>query len=454
MKSIYLYFFSLFFIFNVNASTNFEKYSNDFELIYNNWNVGNFDKYEDIFRRDHENAFSTCVAVTCGASLLEHYNRVLNNLQNATGEKSGMFGKKFSYDEYQNYKNIYFEQKSSSAYAIKNMRTFLKKYNASILKIKNLCGNEDMADIESDKLQNMKINKDQLCNNLILQSEENLKVLQLELSNFRTLLNYSLNENHNNSLKKSSELLVSYNDKILSLLDQGFVKIEKDTQSINLLTENLQREKLLRKRSSLFGIKFLSFKKDFLSMIIDKDKLDPTVEFFYQKFDKLKVSIFRYEFNPEAENDIFERYYFDTLKIMDKNDNPEPIVRVVAFSKQIYDDRDICIVAAQKVVNQLIEQKELPSFVNSVADATTFRLLDSNNNEYMFSYRSYCNSSLFSNKYSFSVQVGIENNLLGKVMESFIDDLAINREHYNILKLMGYKFKNNENKLKNNKIKF
>ena len=454
MKFLYLYFFSLFFIFNVNASTNFEKISNDFEFIYNEWNNGNFDKYEDIFRRDHENAFSTCSAVTCGASLLEHYNRVLNNLQNATGEKSGMFGKKFTYDEYQNYKNIYFEQKSSSAYAIKNMSKFLKKYNASILKIKNLCGNEDMADIESDKLENMKINKQQLCNNLILQSEENLKVLQLELSNFRTLLNYSLNENHNNSLKKSSELLISYNDKILSLLDQGFVKIEKDTQSINLLTENLQREKLLRKRSSLFGIKFLSFKKDFLSMIIDKDKLDPTVEFFYQKFDKLKVSIFRYEFNPEAENDIFERYYFDTLKIMNKNDNPEPIVRVVAFSKQIYDDRDICIVAAQKVVNQLIEQKELPSFVNSVADATTFRLLDSNNNEYMFSYASYCNSSLFSNKYSFSVQVGIENNLLGKVMESFIDDLAINREHYNILKLMGYKFKNNENKLKNNKIKF
>ena len=52
MKSIYLNFLVLFFIFNVNASTSFEKISNDFELIYNNWNNGNFDKYEDIFRRD------------------------------------------------------------------------------------------------------------------------------------------------------------------------------------------------------------------------------------------------------------------------------------------------------------------------------------------------------------------------------------------------------------------
>ena len=72
MKSIYLNFLVLFFIFNVNASTSFEKISNDFELIYNNWNNGNFDKYEDIFRRDNENAFSTCVAVQCGAGALEH----------------------------------------------------------------------------------------------------------------------------------------------------------------------------------------------------------------------------------------------------------------------------------------------------------------------------------------------------------------------------------------------
>ena len=129
MKSLYFYFFYLFFIFNVNASTNFEKISNDFEVIYIKWNSGNFNKYEDIFRRDNENIFNTCVAVKCGAGALEHYNRVLNSLRNATGEKRGMLGKKFTYDEYQNFKNIYFEQKRSAAEAIKDTRKFLEKYN-------------------------------------------------------------------------------------------------------------------------------------------------------------------------------------------------------------------------------------------------------------------------------------------------------------------------------------
>ena len=31
----------------------------DFNIIYNVWNRGEFDKYESIFRRDNENAFST-----------------------------------------------------------------------------------------------------------------------------------------------------------------------------------------------------------------------------------------------------------------------------------------------------------------------------------------------------------------------------------------------------------
>ena len=66
-----------------------------------------YEKYEHIFRRDHENAFSTCVAAKCGAGLLDHYNTILYALQNATGEKTGPFGKRFTWDEYQNYKNIY-----------------------------------------------------------------------------------------------------------------------------------------------------------------------------------------------------------------------------------------------------------------------------------------------------------------------------------------------------------
>src|SRR6056300_1448507 len=157
MKFLYLYFLSLFFIFNVNASTNFEKISNDFKLIYNSWNKGEFNRYEDIFRRDNENAFNTCVAVQCGSGLLEHYNRVLYSLQNATGEKKGMFGKRFTYEEYQNYKNIYFEQKGSSADAIKNTRTFINRFNISFLELEDSC-KSSLINIENDDLNNKKIN--------------------------------------------------------------------------------------------------------------------------------------------------------------------------------------------------------------------------------------------------------------------------------------------------------
>ena len=92
----------------------------------------------------------------------------------------------------------------------------------------------------------------------------------------------------------------------------------------------------------MFKIRFLSFKNDYNELILDKDKFDPTVDFFYEKFKRLKVSVFRYEFKPETKNNVFENYYFYTYKIMDKNDNPEPIIRIIASSKEIYDDLDSC----------------------------------------------------------------------------------------------------------------
>ena len=432
MKYLYLYFFSIFFIFNVNASTNFEKYFNDFELIYNNWSNGNFDKYEDIFRRDNENIFNTCVAVKCGAGALEHYNRVLNSLRNATGEKKGMMGKRFTYDEYQNYKNIYFEQKRSTAEAIKNTRKFLRKYNNLSLKLGEYCKNS-LVDIDNDDLNLKKNNKEKTCNNLIKQSEKNLKMSSLELSNFRLLLNYSLNENHNNSLKKSSNLLISYNNKILSIIEQGLVNLEKKNKSIVLLEQDLLRKKKIVNNSSLFKIRFLSFKNDYNELILDKDKFDPTVDFFYEKFKKLKVSVFRYEFKPETKNDIFENYYFYTYKIMDKNDNPEPIIRIIASSKEIYEDLNSCYAAADKLIKEYKDQKEINDY---------FIVSDSNDNEYNFQTSSGCFSSFFSSKYYFNLVVGMHERNIE------------NNNYHALLKLMGYNLKDNQNKLKDNIIKF
>ncbi len=432
MKFLYLYFLSLFFIFNVNASTNFEKISNDFELIYNSWNRGEFNRYEDIFRRDNENAFNTCVAVQCGSSLLEHYNRVLYSLQNATGEKKGMFGKKFTYEEYQNYKNIYFEQKESSANAIKNTNTFLRKFNILFLKLKDTCKSSIIV-IENDDLNNKKINKDKACNDLLFQIEKNLEVFLLELSNFRTLLNYSLNENHNNSLKKSSQLLISYNEKILSIIEQSITNIENENKSIVSLEKNLLRKKKIEKNSSLFNIRFLSLKKNYDDIITEKDRFDPTVEFFYENFKKLKVSVFRYEFLPETKNDIFERYYFYTYKIIDKNDNPEPIIRIIASSKEVYDDINSCNEAANKIVKEYKTQKDI---------SESFIVSDLNNKEYTLSVRSGCFSSFFSSKFYFNLVVGINENNIGY------------NNYYDLLNLMGYKFKDNENTLKKKEVKF
>ena len=425
MKFLYLYFLSLFFIFNVNASTNFEKISNDFKLIYNSWNHGEFNKYENIFRRDNENAFSTCVAVKCGSSLLEHYNIILNNLQNATGEK-----RRFTFEEYQNYKNIYFEQKESSAEAMKNTSRFLNKLNNSFLKLNDLC-ETSLTDIENDDLNNKKINKNKTCNDIFIQAKKNLEVFQLELSNFRTLLNYSLNENHNNSLKKSSKLLISYSDKILSIIEQGLVNIENENKSIVLLEKNLLRKKKIEKNSSLFNIRFLSLKKDYNNIIIEKDKFDPTVDFFYENFKKLKVSVFRYEFLPQTRNKVFESYYFYTYKIMNKNDNPEPIVKMIASSKEIYDDINSCEVAANKIVKEYKAQKNI---------SNSFIVSDINNEEYSFGISSGCFSSFFSSKFYFNLAVGV--------------DRVDNYNSHALLNLMGYNFEGNENALKKNKVKF
>ena len=431
MKFLYLYFLSLFFVFNANASTNFEKVSNDFELIYNSWNHGEFNKYEDIFRRDNENAFNTCVAVQCGSGLLEHYNRVLNSLQNATGEKKGMFGKKFTYEEYQNFKNIYFEQKKSSADTIKNTKTFINKLNISFLKLKDFCKNS-LIDIENDYLKNKKINKKKACNELILKTNKNLKILHLELSNFRMLLNYSLNENHNNSLKKSSKLLISYNDKILSIIEQGIVSLEDQAKTIASLEEDLLRKNKNEKNSSLFNIRFLSNKKKYKEIILDKDRHDPTVDFFYENFNKLKVSIFRYKFQPETKNDVFESYFFYTMKIMNKNDNPEPIIRITASSKEIYENEKSCEIAKYKIINEYKNQKEISDF---------FTVSDPYDNEYRFSIKSgACSSSIFSSKFFFNLVVGIDRV-----------------DYYNshaLLNLMGYNFEDNENALEKNEVKF
>ena len=46
-------------------------------------------------------------------------------------------------------------------------------------------------------------------------------------------------------------------------------------------------------------------------------------------------------------------------KIKDKNDNPEPIIRIIASSKEIYDDLNSCYAAADKLIKEYKDQKEI-----------------------------------------------------------------------------------------------
>ena len=218
----------------------------------------------------------------------------------------------------------------------------------------------------------------------------------------------------------------------MSIIDQGLVNLETEIKSIVVLENNLLRKKKIEKNSSLFNIKFFSLKKNYEDIITDKDKFDPTVDFFYEKFEKLKVSVFRYEFEPKKRNDVFEKYYFFTYKIIDKNDNPEPIVRIIASSKKIYNDIDSCYADANRITVQYKDQKEINDL---------FIVSDLNNNEYRVRISSTCFESFFSSKFHFNLVVGIyERNVE-------------NNNYYALLNLMGYKFKD-INTLKKKDIKF
>ena len=70
---------------------------------------------------------------------------------------------------------------------------------------------------------------------MFVDTKKNLNLIQKEFSNFRLLLNYSLNESHNNKLKKSSQLLVSYNESVLDILDKSIKNVNLQNKEINNL---------------------------------------------------------------------------------------------------------------------------------------------------------------------------------------------------------------------------
>ena len=76
-------------------------------------------------------------------------NSIVSDLQKATGEKQGVFGKQFSWEQYQNYKKIYLDQKKSASQAIKNTNIFLSSFKKNFLIITTTCKKIDNWKISS-----------------------------------------------------------------------------------------------------------------------------------------------------------------------------------------------------------------------------------------------------------------------------------------------------------------
>ena len=74
----------------------------------------------------------------------------------------------------------------------------------------------------------------------------------------------------------------------------------------------------LNNQSMIFNIKLLDNINNYKDIILDKKTDDPTIDFYYEKFDKLKVSKFRYEFNVKNKNSFFNKYYLYTYKLINK----------------------------------------------------------------------------------------------------------------------------------------
>lgn len=436
MRLIKLFF--LIFIISSNANSieivrQIKTIKKDFNIIYDVWNRRGFEKYESIFRRDNENAFSTCIATRCGGSLIKQYNTIVSNLQKATGEKQGMFGKQFSWEQYQNYKKIYFDQKQSTSQAIKNTNRFLNSFEKNFLIISSLCKEIDNKKISNKEIKKKIKSKYSFCKKLFVDTKKNLNLIQKEFSNFRLLINYSLNENHNNNLKKSSQLLISYNETVLDILNKSIKNVNLQNKKIkNLIAQKKYKDKL-NNQSMIFNIKLLDNINNYKDLILDKSTNDPTVDFYYEKFDRLKVSKFQYEFNVKNKNNFFNKYYLYTYKLINKKNSFEPIVGILAEGSSIFKNLETCLAAENKVLKEYSKQK-------SINKKESFNVIDTKNQNYFFNLRTGCYEKIFSTKYTLVFRVEIEN---------------IQFNNYNgLLNLMNPEVNIQKNIKNNNKIKF
>ena len=324
-------------------------------------------------------------------------------------------------------------KKKSTSQAIKNTNRFLNSFKKNFLIITSSCKEIDNEKISNEEIEKKINSKNSFCSKLFADTENNLNLIQKELSNFRLLLNYSLNENHNNKLKKSSQLLMSYNDSVLDILDKSIKNVNLQNKKIKNLIAQKKYKDQLNNQSMIFNIKLLDNINNYKDIILDKNTDDPTIDFYYEKFDKLKVSKFQYEFNVKNKNNFFNKYYLYTYKLINKKNFFEPIVGVLAEGSSIFKNLETCQAAENQVLKEYNKQK-------NINKNQSFNVVDIKKQNYFFNLRTGCYEKTFSTKYTLVFKIEIEN---------------IQFNNYNgLLNLMNPEINNQINKKNNNKIKF
>ena len=226
---------------------------------------------------------------------------------------------------------------------------------------------------------------------------------------------------------------MSYNDSVLDILDKSIKNVNLQNTKINNLIAQKKYKDKLNNQSMIFNIKLLDNINNYKDIILDKNTDDPTIDFYYEKFDKLKVSKFQYEFKVKNKNNFFNKYYLYTYKLINKKNSFEPIVGILAEGSSIFKNLETCQAAENQVLKEYNKQKKINKNQN-------FNVVDIKKQNYFFNLRTGCYEKVFSTKYTLIFKIEIEN---------------IRFNNYNgLLNLMSPEINNQINIKNNNKIKF
>ena len=347
LKNFILISFFLFSPLNLFA---FELDENNYKIYFDKWNRGEFNKYENIFRRDNENAFATCVGASCGGSLLEQYSAITTGLKNidCAASQKDLFGNSHTYEDYQDCKKLYDNFKKNNDYNFKILNNFFFKNNLS----KNTAKKECKFFFNNNEINNFCTKNFDLVFN-------NQKILGAEIEKFYTLLeNFNFKLETQNNLQKNSQVLknLTENNEIL------YVEFISNIKSKNqLLAEQIRQKNELEEVNRKIEY-LLSANKDLNLFGVNLGENLNSVKKINKQYNKKLISYFGsfihlYKdahtfFDPQAKNEIFDDY------IISYGPENKKILGIFARTKRKYNSESECIKDLKPVKLYLVEKFE------------------------------------------------------------------------------------------------